>query len=260
MTQPSRNADPARRAAAAAGVMLLVLLAACGGGNQPANGPAAATLDGDRGTAEAGPAPAELPGAPTEAHKRLSALLPRDALKRESVVFAGWDGMNADLSGEDPAKAAMAVVKAEYHSMGYRIVTGGDGNSIEAEQDYPQRCTLVLIDAPDAVAAEVVARGIREKLKARAFEARDPLAIAGSGEKPPPTVERYLRIDAQGEVDSVFVTYLKVVGATVIYAMETETAKRAEVAGGSARVTDDQRGSRLGGQLLSLVHHRLASR
>ncbi|MCC6466562.1 MAG: hypothetical protein IT463_14570 [Planctomycetes bacterium] len=246
-----------------AGLALCALswLPACGGGNQPANGPTAASLEGDRGSSGSGSAAVELPGAPTEAHKRLSSLLPLAALKRDSVLFAGWDGMAADLSAEEPAKAAMPVVKAEYHSMGYRIVTDGASNSIEAEQDYPQRCTLVLIEAPDAVAAEVVARGIREKLKARAFEARDPLAIAGSGEKSPPTVERYLRIDAQGEVDNVFVTYLKVVDSTVIYAMETEAAKRADVAGGStARVTDDQRGSRLGGQLLSLVHHRLAGR
>lgn len=240
--------------------LLALLAAACGGGNTGNAAPEIPSLEGDRAPAGQSPAPVaiDLGQAPTEAHKRLAALLPMDSLKRDSVLYAAWNAAISNLSDEDPARAAMPAVSAEYRSAGFRIVDDGPkSNSRRAEVDYPQRCVLTLIATPEALAAETVAEKLRENLLAKGFEAQEPLAIA-INTRIKPEIQRFGRVDSQGDADNVYIAYIKIVGSFVLYALEIETPPRLTGPGSEQiqRVIKGQRGSRVGAQLITLILER----
>ncbi|MCC7510991.1 MAG: hypothetical protein IT464_16665 [Planctomycetes bacterium] len=239
---------------------LLVLsclpLAACGGeGNHAPAAPKETSLEGDR--AERQPidsAPAiDLSKAPTETHRRLAQLFSVPSLIRESLAYGGWDGQNADISMQDPARAAMPVVSADYLSTGYKIMTGTDDNKT-ATQDYPQSCKLVVIQAPDSVASGVIVANIYRKLEGVGFEQRDPIELVMGKDKL--HMERFVRIDTEGDHDTVRIGYVAAFGDIVAYALEKEEPPKVTGPGDTQiqRVTDN-RGSRLGAQLITMVHH-----
>ncbi|MBX3460324.1 MAG: hypothetical protein KF696_10255 [Planctomycetes bacterium] len=239
--------------------LCLALLAACGGGDNTANGPKETSLEGER--SERRPVdhtPAvDLGKAPTDAHRVLARLLTAKALIRESVVYGGWNAAAADLSDEEPANALMPCISAKYLSTGYTIESGGDDNKT-ATQEYPQSATLIIVQAPDAQATDVIARGIYERLLGVRFERRDPVELAfGKGEGNQLRMERYLRIDEGSDKDTVLVGYIAVIGDLVVYALEVETPPRIVGPGQTQiqRVTNDQRGTRVGAQLIAMVHH-----
>jgi len=237
-----------------------LVLAGCGGGNSGNAAPEIPSLNGDREPAGQSTAPAaiDLGLAPTEAHKRLAALLPLDSLKRDSVLYAAWNGAISNLSDEDPARAAMPAVSAEYRSAGFRIVDDGPkANAKRAEMDYPQRCVLTLISTPEVLAAETVAEKLREHLLAKGFEVQEPLAI-GINTRIKPEIQRFGRVDTQGDADNVYIAYVKVMGTTVLYALEIETPPKLTGPGSEQiqRVIKGQRGSRVGAQLITLILER----
>lgn len=233
-----------------------LLLAACGGaGNNAPAAPKETSLEGDR--TERKPidtAPAiDLSKAPTEAHKRLAQLFSVPSLIRESLAYGGWDGQSADISTQDPAQAAMPVVSADYLSTGYKIMTGTDDNKT-ATQDYPQSCKLVVIQAPDSVATGVIVANIYRKLEGVGFERRDPIELVMGKDKL--HMERFVRIDSEADHDTVRIGYVAAFGDIVAYALEKEEPPKVTGPGATQiqRVTDN-RGSRLGAQLITMVHH-----
>jgi hypothetical protein len=275
------------RAPWCATVALSLLLAACGGGNEPA-APQAASLEGDRASVtKIAYAPAvDLDKAPTEAHRKLARLLPKEALRKDTVSYGGWDAAKAGMSLEDAENAMLPGVAAEYLSTGYRIL--GDGEDKVAKQDYPQNCSLYLIQAPEKLATEEIMRKISAKLNENGFSARDPLELAMGlttrrqgdpnadvkvteandaggtspvirpGEARTVAITRYVRIDHTGERDKVYIAYIYAVDDLVLYALEVENPPPVVGPDGSQlqRVTDN-RGSRVGGQLITQVLYRL---
>jgi hypothetical protein len=263
------------------------LLAACGGGNEPA-APTAASLEGESApVAKIEYAPAvDLDKAPTEAHRELARLLPKEALRKDTVAYGGWNSEGAAMDPTNAAETRMPSVAAEYLSTGYRIL--GDGEDKVAKQDYPQNCTLILIRAPDKIAPEEITRKIRAKLTDNGFSARDPLEFAMGlttrrqgdptadvqvtepndaggtssvirpGEARTVSITRYVRIDHSGDRDKVYIAYVYAVDDLVLYALEVENPPPVVGPEGSQlqRVTDN-RGSRVGGQLITQVLHRL---
>lgn len=233
-----------------------LLLAACGGGgNNAPSAPKETSLEGER--TERRPiddVPAiDLSKAPTDAHKRLAQLFSVPSLIRESLSYGGWDGQNADISMQDPTQAAMPVVSADYLSTGYKIMTGTDDNKT-ATQDYPQSCKLVVIKAPDSVATGVIVANIYRKLEGVGFERRDPVELVMGKDKL--AMERFVRIDSEGDHDTVRIGYVATFGDIVAYALEKEEPPKVSGPGNTQiqRVTDN-RGSRLGAQLITMVHH-----
>ncbi len=267
--------------------VLGLLLVACGGGNEPV-APKAASLEGDRtAPMKVQYAPAvDLDKAPTEAHRELARLLPKEALRKDTVAYGGWNSKGAAM---DPTKAAetnMPSVAAEYLSTGYRIL--GDGEDKVAKQDYPQNCSLFLIRAPDKYATEKFTRDIRKRLNSNGFSERDPLEFAlglttrrqgdptadvkvteandaggtssviRPGEARTVSITRYVRIDHSGDRDKVYIAYIYAVDDLVLYALEVENPPPVVGPEGAQlqRVTDN-RGSRVGAQLITQVLYRL---
>ncbi|MBE7490866.1 MAG: hypothetical protein HS108_03740 [Planctomycetes bacterium] len=247
----------------AAGCLVLVACGAGGGNNAPA-APAPADLGGERlpggGTGPAELPPLDLAGAPSAAHRELANLLPREALVRDSLGFGGWDAARAEVSAEPGAVTTLPAVVARYESAGYRIHKPEGADNARAELDYPQTCYFTLIRAPESAAAGAVADSLRSMLTgaAKGFAAREPVALSGS-RSDKALIERFLRIDPGAERDKVYVAYVMVIGSLVLYALEIEYPPALTGPGSEQikRVVDDQRGSRVGARLVSLVHHQL---
>jgi len=241
--------------------LLLFAASACGGGGggNNASGPAIADLGGER-VPDVGPAlPAfDAAGAPTDAHRILAGLLPLEALQRDTVIYDGWSDATSNLSNEDPAKAALPVVTAEYHSAGFKLHSEKPNT---AEISYPQTCLLTLIRAPEPLAAGAIANNLRAALTStsKGFTEQGQLALGQTRTGELPKMDRYLRIDNVGDTDKVYVAYVMVIGSLVVYALEIETPPALKGPGGQQikRVIDGQRGTRIGGQLASLVYWRL---
>ena len=235
--------------------LLFLILAACGAANEA---PVPAALSGDR-TEGAGlrmdPA-TDLGVAPTAAHGRLAALLPREALRRDTVSYSDWDQASAKPAGEDPAKATLPTVKAEYASMGYKVITDDKepGTKKRAQLEYPQECVLVLVKAPDREATEAIAARLRVNFIDNGFAEQEPVKI-NDGTKDGIMIERCMRIDSGPEADKVYVAYMQVIGEIVVYAIESEQPPPIKTADGTQarRVMSGQLGTRLGGQLITLV-------
>ncbi len=229
---------------------------------------------------------ANLEDAPTDAHRRLARLLPPSALVPGSVAYGGWNAAQAAMDPQDPANAPMPTTTAEYLSKGYKLVAG-EGRRNVAQQDYPQACSLFVIQAPEAQATEPLVQGIREKLASNGFARRDPLELAlglrrnlDAGDDVPVTregadgkiekvvrpedrmaasIERYVRIDQDAGADRVYVAYLYQQDDLVVYALENERPKVITDKDGT-RISpklDDQRGSRVGAQLIALLLFRM---
>lgn len=237
-----------------------LLLAACSGGDNAPNGPRETSLEGERAERQppADHTPAvDLGKAPTEPHRALAKLLTAPGLIRDSVLYGGWDAGAADLSDETPEKALLPCLSAKYLSTSYRIESGGD-DSKTATQDYPQSATLIIIQAPEAAATDTIARGIFQRLLGLKFAQSDPVELAfGKGEGNQLRMERYLRIDEGADKDTVLVGYVAIIGDLVVYALEVEEPPRIVGPGDTQikRVTGDQRGTRVGAQLIAMVHH-----
>lgn len=239
-------------------------LSACGGGGgNNATGPVIADLGGERIRDDLPALPAfDVSGAPTDAHRALAALLPLESLLRDSVVYGDWNAERAELSTADPARASLPVVSAEYQSAGFRVHSDDPrSNAMLATREYPQTCFLTLIRAPESLAAEAIARQLAQQVASpeKGFVAQDPLAIGISKAGERPTIDRFLRIDQQGDVEKVYVAYIKAIGPVVVYALEVEYPPVLKGPDGKPikRVLDGQRGSRVGGALITLVHHKL---
>lgn len=238
-----------------------LLVAGCsGGGDNAPTGPKETSLEGERAKRQppADHTPAvDLGKAPTETHRALAKLLTAAGLIRDSVLYGGWDAGAADLGDEAPENALLPCLSAKYLSTSYKIESGGD-DSKTATQDYPQSATLIIIQAPEAAATEPIARGIYQRLLGLKFAQSDPVELAfGKGEGNQLRMERFLRIDAGAEKDTVLVGYVATIGDLVVYALEVEEPPRIVGPGDTQikRVTNDQRGTRVGAQLISMVHH-----
>jgi hypothetical protein len=249
---------------------------ACGSGNVGQETIKVPTLDGARtATPVVNVTPTiDLSKAPTDAHRKLGKLLHPAALKKDSVSFASWDAGEAALSFEDAAEASLPVVSAEYLSGDYDV----EGDSRVVKQVYPQSCTLFVIQAPEPAASEPIARAIREKLRGKGFTEREPLELV-MGVRAPGTpqdaeavrvskvadddklslkMDRFTHIVPDAGGDKVYVAYVCVIDDIVVYALELENPPALTSPDGKriTGITDDQRGSRLGAQLIVLLHHR----
>jgi type IV pilus biogenesis protein CpaD/CtpE len=266
------------RKLAAVLAMVLMGLLGCGAKNTPAE-VKVPTLDGARSpmpVVDVTPA-VDLTGAPTDAHRALGKLLPPTALIAESLKFAGWDAGAAVLMMDDPASASLPVVYADYLSTGYEVM--GDGEKRTVKQKYPQNCNLYVIKAPEPAASEPIARAIREKLRGKGFTEREPLELV-MGVRAPGTsqdaeavrvskvadddklslkMDRFTHIVPDAGGDKVYVAYVCVIDDIVVYALELENPPALTSPDGTriTGITDDQRGSRLGAQLIVLLHHRM---
>lgn len=248
-----------RQIALVAAQSLVVLACGCGGGNTGVEIP---SLEGTRAPQtplEIKPS-IDLTDAPTDAHRKLGRLLVAEAMVKDSVMYARWDAATA-VPLEYEAGAPMPCVRADYLSSGYRVIVD-DPKVADAtkrlELEYPQRCTLILIQAPEAQAADAIAERLRQHCTGKGFESREPLSIgAGTGVRP--QIERLVRIDSTAEIDTVYVAYIQVIGDIVAYAVEAENPPRPTTKDGTqiARVLDDQRGTRVGAQLITLVYFKL---
>jgi hypothetical protein len=198
--------------------------------------------------------------APTKLHGDLARLLPKEALVKESVTYGGWDAANSSLSGEAAEDAVMPTVFATYRSMGYDIETGKEGKEAVAKQEYPQSCSLFLVKAPEAAAAQPIVEAIAANLKRQGFNEIDALEWA-DGLKKTQTILRFSRVDPGEKVDDVYVAYVKIIGDVVVFALENEAANKVQGPGETqiSRVSESGYGSRLGGQLTFLVANRLLS-
>ncbi len=240
--------------------LFAVALVGCGGGDGNGNagsGPQLPSLKGERVEDTYEPA-VDVKLAPTRLHGELAALLPKDALVKDSVKYGGWDAATAGLSGESPEDALIPTVSATYRSMGYTVTSDTDNNSSAMKQEYPQSARFFLVKAPEAAAAQPIADGIRDNLLAKGFSEISELELALGYQKTQP-VKRYSRVDPGAEVDDVYVAYVKVVNDIVLFALESEAAPKAPGPGGTqiSRVESSGLGTRLGGQLTVLASHRL---
>lgn len=243
-----------------------MLLAACGGGggNNAPTGPVIADLGGERAPRDIDPLPAfDATGAPTDTHRALAGLLPLESLLRDSVVYGDWNAESAEvITTGDPARASLPVVSAEYQSARFRVHDDNPkSNELVAVREYPQSCFLTLIRAPEPMAADAIARKLRAQVAspAKGFVAQDPLAIGIRKDGERPMIDRFMRIDHQGETDKVYVAYTMVIGTMVVYALEVEYPPVLKGPDGKPvkRVIDGQRGSRVGAALITLIHHQL---
>jgi hypothetical protein len=250
---------PGALRAALAAVALALVLGACSGGNAPSNGPVVPDLSGDRKSAdELLPPAVNLDDAPTPEHKGLARLLPADGLVRDSVRYQGWNADLADASEYEGAGAALPSVFAIYRSAGYKVVTDPETKEEGFTQEYPQEVRLFLVRGPEAVATELLLMKAESKLQANGFTPQDPIHIA-LGRNNEPEIKRWIAIERGENADRVYVAYLKTVGDLLIYALEVEDAPKLTGPGDSQlpRVLDDQRGSRVGAQVIALILHAL---
>ena len=243
-------------------MLAAALLAGCGTpeDNEATTGPAAASLDGERrGSVPDKPVvPAlDISKAPTEVHGELAKLLPTTkALDRDSIEYAGWDGPSATYDVEDAANAPLPTVAAIYRSMGYSLKTGEEDKGIDVE--HPQNATVILVRAPDELAADTLREQIAAQLNAKGFTERDQLELA-FGRENVRSIQCFSLVVSGDEVDSVYVAYLETMGNTVLYALETEAVPKLKIDAGTQidRVANGSFGTRLGGQLLMLILHRM---
>ena len=245
----------------------LLALAACGAASNPPEGPTAAIIDGlgaggdnGRRTVGGNNLKIKLPDAPTDEHKALGRLLPREALQLETVKYGGWNGEMSAFFADDPADAPMKAIAADYLSTGYELIESG--GKVGAHQTYPQSAHLILVRAPDAVAAKLLARRTAAKLKEQLFAKRDDLNIAFSKSVDTVPIQRYLRIDDKGGKEVVYQAYLLVIGDLLCYALEREE-RRTLIGPNGLKIAmpgDGQSATRVGGQLLTLVQHAVSSR
>lgn len=246
---------------------LLFALAAAGCG--PADNiaenaaPKAASLDGDRNTnAYEFEDAVDVKTAPTETHGALAKLLPNPdkALVKNSVVYGGWDAMACKFSTEAPENASLPVVAADYRSAGAKIITDVESKTGSAEIEYPQQAKLIIIKAPEAMAAQPIADNLIAALKAKSFSELDSLEFTGGREDNEPLI-RLGRVTPGETTDDVYVAYIKVVGDVVIYALESEVAPQTPGPGGAQmdRLNEGGRGTRVGAHLIILALNRLQS-
>ena len=243
-------------------MLAAALLAGCGApeDNEAAAGPAAASLEGDRrGSVPDKPVvPAlDISKAPTEVHGELAKLLPTTkALDRNSVEYAGWDGPSATYDVEDAAIAPLPTVAAVYRSMGFTLTTGEEDKGIEVE--HPQNATVILVRAPDELAADTLREQIAVQLQAKGFTERDQLDLV-FGHKNVRKIQCFSLVVSGDDVDSVYIAYLETMGNTVLYALETEAAPKLKIGAGTQveRVANGGFGTRLGAQVLMLILDRM---
>lgn len=245
---------------------LFISVAACGGGGggNNATGPVIADLGGERNPQEYEPRlPAfDTSGAPTDAHRVLAGLVPVEALVKDSVVYGGWDSLRCEVLADNAKSAPLPALSAHYEAASFKLHREGPAsNDLRAEIEYPQTCFLTLIRAPEPMAAEALAAGLRDHLLGpdKGFKQQDPLAIGTTKEGTQPEIRRMLRIDTHGDRDKVYVVYVMVIGSLVVYALEVEYPPALKGPGGEQikRVLDGQRGSRVGARLVALIHHQL---
>jgi hypothetical protein len=246
---------------------LVSVLASCGGGEAANSGPQIPTLSGDRNTSDEWAPEVDVSKAPTKVHGELAGLLPNPKkqgkagpLQKDSLKYGNWNPTTGEFSAEDAENATLPAVIADYISTGYTITTDPDSATGSAEQEYIQSCRLFLIEAPDEMATQPIADAFIDNLKAKGFSERDELGFADGG-KEPNTILRYARVDTGETSDEVFVAYIKITGKRVLFAIENETADKLKVPGATqlSRVDNAGIGTRVGGQLLVLILHRLAS-
>lgn len=245
-----------------------LLLCACGGGDETTNtGPQIPTLSGDRNTSEAWVPEVDVSKAPTKVHGELAGLLPNPKkkgkagpLQKDTLKYGNWHPTTGEFTEADAENATLPAVIADYISTGYTITTDPDSTTGSADQEYVQTCRLYLIEAPDEMATQPIADAFIDNLKAKGFSERDELGFADGG-KEPNTILRYARVDSGEASDEVFVAYIKITGRRVMFAIERETADKLKVPGASqlSRIDSAGIGTRVGGQLIVLILHRLAS-
>lgn len=263
----TNNQTPVTNAALRApsiGYWLLVigyslLLSGCGGAdnNAPA-APEAASLEGDRrsGPVEDWKPAVDVSNAPTKVHGALASLVPnpKKALVANSLKYGNWIADTASYELESPESATLPVVMADYFSSGFEIEKDPETGA-RVEISYPQRCKLFIVRAPDAAAAPVIADKIVVTLESKNFGEISSLEDA-AGRASVRSIRRFSAIVPQDGHDDVYVAYLLVVGDTVIYAVESETAEKIELDDGSQLSRVDEgggRGSRVGAMLISLI-------
>lgn len=241
-----------------------LLLAACGGGDPNPN--MIPSLDSPRDGGE----PPVGPKAPTDALSRLQGLLPRirEAVIEGSVVHGGWDSASsnfysiADVGEERVKNSPLPAVRARYVSTGYRLENlpdaAKDKPGINPVQNLPQACDIYIVHAPDAQAAATLERLVLEKLKKNEFSPLEPLTASTPKGQADPQIKRMLRVMPGDKTEDAHVAYTLVVGNRFCYALETETRTMAKGPDGKPiEFTFEQRGSSLGGQLLTLVEFNM---
>ena len=236
--------------------------AGCGSGDNVAvnAGPQVASLEGDRNDGPIFEDAVDVKSAPSEAHGLLAKLLPKSALRKGSVEYGNWNAETAGYSTKDPGNAALPMIAADYRSTGFTIVTDTESETGSADQEYVQACKLIVIRAPEAIAAQPIADKIVAALKAKEFSPLDDMQFALGVEKTE-NITRMGLIVGQGETDDVYIAYVKVVGDLVIYALESEAAPAQPGPGDTqlSSLNEGGRGTRVGAQLISLVLMRLQS-
>lgn len=236
-------------------MLLVLVVSSCGGGNNA--GIELPSVQSNQPFGAIGPStPAvDLSGAPTDAHRVIGKLLPGEALQKTSIQFGQWDAERAILAPNDKA-TGLPTISAEYQSTGYKLVS--DGPKPSAKQEYPQRCQLTVVAAPEALAAESIASKLRDVLLAKGFKEQTPYAIAVNTREKAEIV-RFIRIDPFETRDDIYVAYVKVIGNNVVYAFEAESPPRQLGPDNKPipRTLDDQRGTRMGAQLITLVYDRV---
>jgi hypothetical protein len=242
---------------------LLFVLGGCGGGDAPANNGAAQipSMKGDRTSTEDAWVPAvDVSKAPTKEHGKLAGLVPNvdRALLKDSVKYGNWRADTSEFDPSDAINATLPTVGADYRSTGYTITADPNTEEGSVKQEYIQTCRLFLIKAPEGGAAQPIVDKIAANLTAKGFKGITELEWADGVDKTQ-TIQRYSRIDANNDVDDVYVAYIKIVGDIVIYALEAEAAPKTTGPGDLqlSRVTDAGLGSRVGGQLTFLVAEHL---
>jgi hypothetical protein len=204
----------------------------------------------------------DISKAPTKTHGELAGLIPNadKALIKDSVKYGNWLAETGDIELGNAENATLPAVTAEYRSTGYTITTNPELTEGTAEQDYIQKATLFIIQAPEEAAAQPLADQFIAKLEAKGFSARPEVEFA-DGLKKVHTIYRFARVDAGEKVDSVYVAYIKVIGKRVLIAIESEAADKLAVPGASqlGRVDGAGIGTRVGGQLIVLILAQLSS-
>jgi hypothetical protein len=239
-------------------LILLVLLAAACGDDPPA-GPRVPDLGGDQQERVQRPRESsfKLPEAPTQLHARLAGLMPLGGIVPDTFLYTGWDSEAADASEEDPARAALPTVSARYRSTGFPLLTEVESTRVE-RQEFPQRCDLFVIQAPEAQAAEPLARGIERALVSRGFVSRAPAELA-LGRDRVLTIACFERIDADEDRDVILTGYVAAFGDVVVYALEAQWHERMRGPDGAPLegVEIRRKGTQYGAQLVFQVHSRI---
>lgn len=244
----------------ALGLVLCLLVTACGAGNGNANSVTPASLDGDRkgasGVISHDPN-VILPDAPTDEHQALANLLPRESLRVDSVVYAGWNAEKADIIRDNPKTATLKAVEAKYVSTGFVTKDDPSDESKTTEHTFPQSANLYLIASPDPAMTSVIRQRIESKIERSGFTRKDPLKFSNAASREEaPVIERFLLVaqdESDPEIDLVYVAYVWNNDDLAIWAIEKEA--RRHIPG--LDDISEQSGNRVGATLIALIEHQI---